>query len=295
MALKAKQPEEVKPTKPKFMISGEAKVGKTTFALQFPKPYFIDVEGGAVREQYTDALKKSGGVYLGKDEGSQDFEVVIQQVKELTQTKHPYKTLIIDSFTWLYLLEAAEAEEKGGSEYGRDKKEANKPTRQLIRALEKIDMTVILICHSKQEWKKLPGGKDRELIGTTFDGFEKLNYIYDLWLEILPKGRAMMVRGSRISNIKEGDSFPATYDKFSELYGKDIIEQESVPIILATEKQLKRTLQLLEALKVPETQIEKWFKTYNVEYWEEMSNEQIQKCIDLMEKKIMEVSMGGTK
>jgi hypothetical protein len=193
------------------------------------------------------------------------------------------------------LLEAAEAEEKGGSEYGRDKKEANKPTRQLIRALEKIDMAVILICHSKPEWKKIPGSKERELIGTTFDGFEKLNYIYDLWLEILKGGRAMMVRGSRITAFKEGESFPATYEKFSELYGKDIIERESVPIKLANDEQLKRCIQLVDALKVPEEQIEKWFKASNVENWNEMSEEQIGKCIDLMEKKIMELSMKGTK
>ena len=291
MALKAKQPEEVKPSKPKFMISGEAKVGKTMFSLQFPRPYFIDVEGGGVREQYTDALKKSGGVYMGKDEGSQDFDVVIQQVKELTQTEHPYKTLIIDSFTWLYLLEAAEAEEKGGSEYGRDKKEANKPTRQLIRALEKIDMSVILICHSKQEWKKVPGSKERELVGSTFDGFEKLNYIYDLWLEILKGGRAMMVRGSRITSFREGDSFPATYEQFSKLYGADIIERESVPVIFATDEQLKRTIQLVEALKVPQEMIDKWFKVSNVEEWKEMNSIQIQKCIELMEQKIIQLGL----
>jgi len=45
MALKAKLPEEVKATKPKFMIYGESGVGKTFFALDFPKPYLIDTEG----------------------------------------------------------------------------------------------------------------------------------------------------------------------------------------------------------------------------------------------------------
>ena len=64
-ALKAKAPEEVKPTKPKMLISGESGVGKTMFALDFPKPYLFDTEGGATREQYQDKLKKSGAlVYL---------------------------------------------------------------------------------------------------------------------------------------------------------------------------------------------------------------------------------------
>ena len=131
MALKAKAPVDVKPTKPKFMISGESGVGKTFFALDFPKPYLIDSEGGATREQYQAKLKKSGGAYFGKEEGSQDFKAVIEEVKQLTTTKHEYKTLIIDSFTYLYMLEASEAEAKGGSDFGRDKKMANIPTRQL--------------------------------------------------------------------------------------------------------------------------------------------------------------------
>ena len=70
--LKAKQPEQVKPTKPKMLISGESGIGKTFFALDFPKPYLFDTEAGATREQYQEKLKKSGGVYFGKEEGSQE-------------------------------------------------------------------------------------------------------------------------------------------------------------------------------------------------------------------------------
>lgn len=293
MALKAKQPEEVKPTKPKMMISGESGVGKTSFALDFYKPYLFDTEGGATREQYQQKLKIAGGAYFGKEEGSQDFKAVIDETKALCTTKHDYITAIYDSFTYLYMLEAAIAEADKGSDFGRDKKMANIPTRQLISVLEKLDMNVILICHSKQKWERK--GKDIIDAGSTFDGYDKLEYILDLWIEILKGGKTFMVRKSRINSFVQGNSYPLSYDKFAELYGKEVLEKPSVPIVLATDEQIARVLQLIEVLKVPDAQVEKWLTTSAVESWDGMSTEQIQKCIDLMEKKIMEVSMKGTK
>lgn len=290
MALKAKAPVDVKPTKPKFMISGESGVGKTFFALDFPKPYLIDSEGGATREQYQAKLKKSGGAYFGKEEGSQDFKAVIEEVKQLTTTKHEYKTLIIDSFTYLYMLEASEAEAKGGSDFGRDKKMANIPTRQLISVLEKCDLNIILICHSKTKWERR--GKDIIDAGSTFDGYDKLEYILDLWIEILKGGKTFNVKKSRIQNLTQGDSYPLSYEKFAELYGAATIEREAVPVALASAEQVARVLTLVDGLKIDEESQEKWFKKCGVEGYDEMSSEQISGLIAFCEKKILEL---GTK
>lgn len=289
MALKAKAPTDVKPTKPKFMISGESGVGKTFFALDFPKPYLIDSEGGATREQYQDKLKKSGGVYFGKEEGSQDFKAVINEIKELTTTKHEFKTLIIDSFTYLYMLEASEAEAKGGSDFGRDKKMANIPTRQLISVLEKCDLNIILVCHSKTKWKR--DGKDIVDSGSTFDGYDKLEYILDLWIEINKGGKTFNVKKSRVQNLVQGDSYPLSYDKFAELYGKETVEREAVPVALATAEQVARLLTLIEGLKVDEETQDKWKKKLGVDEYVEGSADQIQSLIGYCEKKILELSI----
>ncbi len=293
MALKARTPEEVKATKPKFMIYGESGVGKTFFALDFPKPYLIDTEGGATREQYQQKLKNVGGAYFGKEEGSQDFKAVINEVRELCTTKHEYKTLIIDSFTYLYMLEAAEAEAKGGSDFGRDKKAANVPTRQLISQLEKCDLNVILICHSKQSWERR--GKDIINTGTTFDGYEKLEYILDLAIEIIKGGKTFYVKKSRITALPQGESFPLSYDKFADIYGRAVIEKEAVPIVLATGDQVSRLNNLVEGLKVDAETKEKWLTKCGVETFEEMSNEQISSLIEFCEKKIMQLTMTGDK
>lgn len=291
--LKGKEPEQVQVSKPKFLISGESGVGKTFFALDFPKPYLIDTEAGATRSQYQDKLKKSGGVYFGKEEGSQDFNSIIEEVKALATTKHDYKTLIIDSFSYIYLLEAAEAELKGGSEFGRDKKEANKPTRQLMSWLNKLDMNVILICHSKPKWKKV--GKELVSDGNTFDGYDKLEYILDLWIEIVKGGKTFLIKKSRISSLPQDSSMPLSYTHFAEVYGANIIEAPSSPAELATKDQIDRILKLIEALNITPEQIEKWFSKVDVESWEEMTTKQIQGLIELLNKKIMEASMKGAK
>lgn len=291
MVLKAKAPVDVKPTKPKFMISGESGVGKTFFALDFPKPYLIDSEGGATREQYQAKLKKNGGAYFGKEEGSQDFKAVIEEVKALTTTKHEYKTLIIDSFTYLYMLEASEAEAKGGSDFGRDKKMANIPTRQLISVLEKCDLNIILICHSKTKWERR--GKDIIDAGSTFDGYDKLEYILDLWIEILRGGKTFNVKKSRITNLIQGDSYPLSYDKFAELYGKETVEREAIPVSLASAEDVARLLSLIEGLKIDEDTQEKWMKKCNVETFAELSSEQIKSLIEYCEKKALSLMKEG--
>lgn len=291
MALKAKSPEEVKPTKPKFLISGASGVGKTMFALSWPRPYLIDSEGGATRPQYQAKLKAVGGAYLGKDDGAQEFEVVIDQIKSLITEKHQYKTLIIDSFSYLYMLEAAKAEEKMGSDFGRDKKEANKPTRQLIRWLEKLDMNIILICHSKEKWVRT--GKEIASAGTTFDGYDKLEYLLDLWVEIV--GKNFIIKKSRIDSLPQGQVFPLEYNKFAELYGQKVIEADVVPLPLATDEQVKRIDALVEALNISQDEIEKLKKKFDVDEWSELTQEQISKGIAYFEAKLNAINAPAKK
>ncbi len=288
MLEKLKNPELVVATKPKFMLSGESGTGKTTFALEFPKPILVDSEKGATRIQYQSKLKKSGGMYFGQEEGSQNFTEVIKLVKDLSTENHDYKTLIIDSFSYLYMLEAASAEALGGSEFGRDKKMANIPTRQLITALEHCDMNVILICHSKVKWEKK--GKDIIESGTTFDGFDKLEYILDLWCEILRGGKTFVVKKSRIESFQPLSSHPLSYDKFAELYGKDVIEKDPTPVVLANSAQLIQMGKLIETLNISQEQQAKVLDKFGVDSFAELTEDQIQKCIEPLQKKIKELS-----
>lgn len=278
-----KKPELIKRGKPKFIISGKSGVGKTFFMLDFPKPFIIDCEGGAIEPQYVEKMKEVGAEYFGKEEGSQDFKTVINELKWLATNKHDRQTLIIDSFSKLYNLTAAIAEETVGNVYAADKKAAQKPTRQLQVWMDRLDMTIALVCHSKPKWENgQPTGT------TTFDGWDKLEYDLNLWIELVQTGkrRDIVVRKSRIEGFILGNSYPADYDTFAKLYGTDIINKPSEQITLATDSQVSEAKHLTGVFNISEDDQKKALKKYDVEHWEELSKEEIQKIIDGLKSKL---------
>lgn len=287
MALKAVQPNEVKPSKVKMLVSGEPGTGKTTWSLQWPSVYLIDAEGGAVRKQYQEKLKEVNGLYFGKEQGANSFQDVIDEVKTLATTKHDRKTLVIDSFSHLYLNEAAEAEERVGDAFGKDKKEANKPTRQLMRWINKCDMNVILIAHTKAKWVR----KGNEIFqdGNTFEGYAKLEYDLDLFIEIMPGYKTFLIKKSRIESLPQGSSMPLSFKNFAEIYGEDVLSSDVTPAKMADKKQIKKLGDLIETLNIDKAQVDKWKKKVDVDEFEEMTSEQVDSLINVLTKKIQEV------
>lgn len=281
---KGKKPEQIKRSKPKFILSGKSGVGKTFFMLEFPKPFVIDCEGGAVEPQYVEKMKKVGAWYMGKEDGAQDFKVVIEQLKELATTKHDYQTLVIDSFSKLYNLTAAIAEETVGNVYAADKKVAQKPTRQLQIWMDKLDMTICLICHSKAKWDSgQPTGT------TTFDAWDKLEYDLNLWLELVQTGkrRDVVVRKSRIDGFVLGNSYPADYETFARNFGQDTIEKPVEQLVLATPEQIASLKGLIATFNISEADQKKSLDKRDVDNYEELSNEQITEMINALTSKLL--------
>jgi len=196
--LRAKPPEEVKPGKAKLCVFSLEGGGKTWFALQFPRAYVIDTEGGARLQHYMARLKASGGSYVGPDDGACDFDFIINEVKTLATEKHHYQTLVIDSITKVYQSTIArEAERLGDKDaFGASKKPAIAKMRQLIAWVSKLDMNVVFVAHQIAVWGG--EGKDRKQVGVGPDAWEKLAALeLDLDREVEAQdliGRRMIVR-----------------------------------------------------------------------------------------------------
>ncbi len=285
--LKAVDPKAAEPSKPKILIYGKPGAGKTWTSLDFPSVYYIDTEGGADLEHYTDKLKASGGVYFGPAQGSLDFSAVIDQIEALATEKHNFKTVVIDSITKLFNLEIANEAERLGDKngFGADKKPAIANMRRLINWLSRLDMNVILIAHEKSEWGLDKNGQRSE-IGTTFDCWDKLEYELHLCLNIVKLGseRKAKVRKSRLTGFPDADLFKWTYDEFANRYGREVIEQQSKPIMLITDVQMSEIERLLKVAKLPDGQVEKWFKAAAVSEWREMDSEKAQKIINYIKQ-----------
>jgi len=282
--LKAIKPKTAEPSKPKILVFGKAGVGKTFTSLDFPSCYYVDSENGASRAHYTDKLDKAGGVYLGVEQGSQDFNEVIEQVKALATEKHQYKTLIIDSITKLFNIEVAKEADRLGEKdaFGASKKPAIAKTRKLLQWLDKLDMNVILIAHEKPLWAS------EKQIGVTYDAWEKLEYELDLTFNIIKQGdtRKALIKKSRLQGFPDGGNFAWSFEEFASRYGKDIIESSGHQLILATPEQIKELNDLLERIKLPEGQEEKWFKAFKAESYEEMESTNLDKIITVLKGKV---------
>jgi hypothetical protein len=275
--LKAKAPELIKPGKIKAVLYGVSGVGKTTLALSFPAPFYFDVEGGAKGSQYRELLKKSGGGYMGPEDGTLSFDTLFEQMQALATEKHHYKTLIIDSLTKLYQTTIAQEQERLGDKdvFGASKKPAVSAMRRLVMWTSRLDMNVWFVCHETAEWGMVSG--QRAEVGRVADIWDKLPYELDLMVQAQRRGpqRMAVVKKSRITAFPDGDSFPLDYAEFISRYGKEPIEGDGDTIVLALPDQIAEVNKLLEIVKVSDTEIQKGFDKLGVTSFAEMTSEQI--------------------
>ncbi len=279
MALRGKKPEAIE-QRMKALFYGASGAGKSMAAIHFPKPYWVDTEGSSDKPQYVRIMEEQAGVVFQ----TQDFDELMVEVKSLLTEKHEYKTLIIDSLTILYNDLLHKAELKVGSEFGRHYGEANKKVKHLMNLLLRLDMNVLIIAHSKNEY-----GANLSVLGQTFDCYKKLDYLFDIVFEVQKRGknqRVGIVKKTRYEGFEDSEQFPFSYEELQKRYGKDILEREAVAEVLAAPEQVAQLTHLVDVFKEPQENIQKWLDKAQAETFNEMNQDVIQKLIVHMEKKL---------
>lgn len=257
MALRGKRPEE-RVQRLKLLMSGPAGVGKTTAASQMPRPYIIDTERGSVH--YGDMIEKSGGAVFE----TSSCDEAIREVRALIAEDHPYLTLVIDSATPLFDEAIDEGETVAGTDYGKHYVYAGKKFKRLFSLLSQVDMNVIVTAHEKIE------RVNDEETRRTFDGWKKLDYAFDLWLQLQREHgkpqRTAFVAKTRLAAFPDGDTFPWTYRAIAERYGADKLERGVEVVALASPEQSAELRMLLSKLspdEMKQLKIDKAMKEYD--------------------------------
>jgi hypothetical protein len=274
--LRARKPEAVTKRLKLFMF-GPAGVGKTTAAIQFPNSYIIDAERGT--ENYDKLITASGSAVFQ----TTDVNEVVQEVKSLLTEKHDFRTLVIDPITPIFndLLEKCETQV--GADFGRHYGAANKIMKRLANLIMNLDMNVIVTAHAKTEY-----GENLRKLGYTFDGWRQLDYWFDLVVELGKKGKKRMARvaKTRIETFPDEDVFEWSYDAIKKRYDASILEREAQQVALATPEQVKELKELLHVVRLPEGLVDKWLAKAQVDTFEDMPAEMINKCIDYVKNRL---------
>ena len=219
------QPAKATTKRVKVFIYGAAGSGKSYFCTQFPKPYYIDTEKGVECSKYINNIETNQGVVFQ----TRSFKELYQEIKTLSMVKHDYQTLVIDPITPVYnnLVDDCLAKIGGKEGFGRHYQEAAKHFQKLIDLLLAIDMNVILTAHSKDKY-----GADMSVIGTTYDAYKKIDFLFDVVIEAVTRGKKYVgiSKKSRIISLEPNQEFNFTFDEFSSLYKKELESFESNPI-----------------------------------------------------------------
>lgn len=284
MALRGKKPEAIQ-KRMKALFYGKAGVGKTTASIQFPRPYLIDTEKGAENDQYVKMLQDAGGAYFF----TRDPQDLITEVTALLSEKHQYQTVIIDPLTPIYDALIEKGMELKGDEFGRYKTVSDPVVKHLLSLLVRLDMNVIITSHAKDRWVRSKDSRGKDVAtqdGITFDCYPKLDYLFDLVFEVSKRGndRVGIVRKTRMQSFPEGEIFPFCYNEIANRYGRDTLERDATPEVLATAEQVQNLQAMLDARKDGTELLEKWLDKAGAASLSELPADAAQKCIDYLMK-----------
>jgi hypothetical protein len=277
----------------KLFLWGDSGVGKTTLALQFPKPVVIDMEGG------TDLYGDDFDFDVKRD--ATDADKVMEAVDWLLHNQHDYRTLVIDPITiywdavqkkWSDIFLMRNKGSKGHHHefyefQPRDWSTLKSEFKEFLRKLIALDMNVIVTARQKAQYAD---GAFMKVIGDTFDGEKSLPYLFDTTVRLYlgDKGKHLgECLKDRSNKLPQGE-FECSYAVFEKLFGKDSLTREAKPSTAATKQQKKDIRDMANRLELTPELLTKGLAQYGADSLDELTEEAATKVIDKMFLKLHE-------
>ncbi|MCC4466441.1 AAA family ATPase [Limosilactobacillus reuteri] len=218
----------------KVLVYGDTGVGKTIFALSFPKSLALDTEDGYEWYENTDKAKNLVGIAR-----SQSFDDLSDLLDQLDSDNEEFDTFIIDSETKIYenIQEALlDVEERRARKKRRDELDANISQRswgkikQLALRLQNAKLrlasdgvNVVSVAQSADVMEN--AGETMVKVGEKPDMHKKAKYDYDVKLRLFTKDGKYFaeVDKDRTDTFKKGEIIEnPSYDNWKDkVEGKD--------------------------------------------------------------------------
>ena len=216
-----------------------------------------------------------------------------QMVDWLRLNRHPFSTLVIDSYTVYHEDLGARwnktfgEKRKGGAgdkgdfydfQLG-DWQHIKNDQRGFLRKLIELDMNVIVLTREKPEYSEKDGKRER--IGNMWDADRSLPYMFDLVLnftkrvdhngEVHYEAKKIKGRGPLGERLPD-KPFKLTFDMISKLYGGlELVEAE--PVEMITDEQQETIAGYLSGIGADDDMQKKLLRRYGVEIVADLSKE----------------------
>lgn len=227
----------------KLLIYGAAGVGKTTIALQFPKPCVIDLESGSnlYGEKY--------GFDVFAPSSTKELSQAVQFL--LRDGEKHYETLVIDpitvawetlQFEWQEIFMQRNKGTVGDKQdfytlQPGDWVQLKSRWKDLMRDLIALPLHVVCIAREKALYAD---GAFMKKIGTTFDSEKSLDYWFDSVVQLVWNGKkreALTIKDRSEKLPPVGQKFDLTFAPFAKLLGKTSpADNKKTPTALDTQK-----------------------------------------------------------
>ncbi len=277
-------PAETRDKRLKLFLWGDSGAGKTTLALQFPKPAVIDLERGT--DLYGDAFKF-------KVLKTTDADDVMGTVDWLLTHPHNDLTLVIDPITiyWDALQrkwsEIFLRRNKGSKGYRfefydlqvRDWMTIKAEFKEFVRKLIALDMHVI--CTARQKTQYGDSGF-MKAVGVTFDGEKSLPYLFDTIVRVFRDGQGRFMGEclkDRSNKLPTGE-FEVSYDLFERLFGKENLVREARPLSYATGEQKSQIRDFIEQFGITPDQVAQRLAAYGTDDLDNLTEENALRIIN---------------